>query len=128
MLDGAGYHKEAALELPDNITLLLLPAYSPELNPAENIWVIRRTTSGNVTGFAPRSRVAWRTHLDDPELSVESIAAACSVREERASRIRHGADPAAAETEVTVARTAERVQILRMFAKKGASPHDIEAP
>ena len=38
ILDRAGYHKKAALDLPHNITLLPLPAYSPELNPAENIW------------------------------------------------------------------------------------------
>jgi hypothetical protein len=24
--------------LPDNITVLLLPSYSPELNPIENLW------------------------------------------------------------------------------------------
>ena len=28
----------AALVLPDNITLLPLPPYSPELNPVENVW------------------------------------------------------------------------------------------
>ncbi len=42
VLDGAGYHQEAALELPQNITLLPLPAYSPELNPVENIWAYLR--------------------------------------------------------------------------------------
>jgi hypothetical protein len=31
LLDGAGYHQEAALELPHNISLLPLPPYSPEL-------------------------------------------------------------------------------------------------
>ncbi len=38
LLDGAGYYKETALDLPQNITLLPLPSYSPELNPAENNW------------------------------------------------------------------------------------------
>jgi transposase len=38
ILDGAGYHQKAALEIPENMTLLHLPPYSPELNPAENIW------------------------------------------------------------------------------------------
>jgi hypothetical protein len=38
ILDGAGYHKKAALRIPENITLVPLPPYSPELNPVENIW------------------------------------------------------------------------------------------
>ena len=39
ILDRAGWHKTGGkLRVPDNISLLYLPAYSPELNPAENIW------------------------------------------------------------------------------------------
>jgi transposase len=38
VLDGAGWHSSRKLIVPDNITLLPLPPYSPELNPAENIW------------------------------------------------------------------------------------------
>jgi len=38
ILDAAGYHKKAALRIPENITLVPLPPYSPELNPVENIW------------------------------------------------------------------------------------------
>ena len=35
MCDGAGWHDERALTVPDNVTLALLPPYSPELNPVE---------------------------------------------------------------------------------------------
>jgi transposase len=39
LLDGAGWHQSGGkLKVPGNISLLKLPAYSPELNPAENIW------------------------------------------------------------------------------------------
>jgi len=38
VMDGAGYHGPAALVVPDNITILTLPPYSPELNPIENVW------------------------------------------------------------------------------------------
>lgn len=38
ILDGAGWHSARALRVPDNITLLPLPPYSPELNPVENVW------------------------------------------------------------------------------------------
>jgi hypothetical protein len=36
VLDGAGYHIAAALTIPDNVTLIPLPPYAPELNPMEN--------------------------------------------------------------------------------------------
>ncbi|MDD2316871.1 MAG: transposase [Desulfobacterales bacterium] len=37
VLDDASSHKAKALEAPDNVSLILLPAYSPELNPVEII-------------------------------------------------------------------------------------------
>ena len=37
--DGAGWHQRGEkLIVPRNITLLSLPAYSPELNPMEKVW------------------------------------------------------------------------------------------
>jgi hypothetical protein len=38
VLDGAGWHSSPRLKIPDNIVLLRLPPYAPELNPTENIW------------------------------------------------------------------------------------------
>jgi hypothetical protein len=38
IVDGAGWHIADALLVPDNISLLFLPPYSPELNAQENIW------------------------------------------------------------------------------------------
>jgi transposase len=38
VLDQAGWHVARGLKVPANITLLHLPPYSPELNPAERIW------------------------------------------------------------------------------------------
>ena len=35
VLDGAGWHSSKELRVPDNITLIPLPPYSPELNPME---------------------------------------------------------------------------------------------
>ena len=37
VLDGAGWHAASELAVPDNLTLLPLPPYSPELNPVENV-------------------------------------------------------------------------------------------
>ncbi len=38
VMDQAGWHIAQALEVPSNMRILLLPPYSPELNPAEHIW------------------------------------------------------------------------------------------
>ena len=38
VMDQAGWHKGKALKLPGRVTVLLLPPYSPELNPVENLW------------------------------------------------------------------------------------------
>ena len=38
LLDRAGWHTTAALVVPKNITMILLPSRAPELNPVENIW------------------------------------------------------------------------------------------
>jgi transposase len=39
-LDNGAFHKANTLEIPENIGLIFLPPYSPELNPAEKIWAI----------------------------------------------------------------------------------------
>ena len=36
--DGAPSHSEGGLKIPPNMMLASLPAYSPQLNPVENIW------------------------------------------------------------------------------------------
>ncbi len=41
-LDQAGWHGSNDLVVPSNITLLLLPPYSPELNPVERLWLYLR--------------------------------------------------------------------------------------
>ena len=40
VLDNGAFHKAKSLVIPENIALLFLPPYSPELNPAENMWEI----------------------------------------------------------------------------------------
>ena len=38
VLDNAGWHTTAGLEVPVNLSLLPLPAYTPELNVVERLW------------------------------------------------------------------------------------------
>jgi len=56
VVDGAGWHRSPKLVVPENIVLLKLPPYAPELNPAENIWEYLR---GNAL-----SHQVWETYDD----------------------------------------------------------------
>ena len=38
LMDRAGWHSTGKLKIPKNLTIILLPPKSPELNPVENIW------------------------------------------------------------------------------------------
>jgi transposase len=42
MVDQAGWHMTAKLDIANNITILPLPAKCPELNPQENVWQFLR--------------------------------------------------------------------------------------
>jgi transposase len=47
VLDGAGWHVAKDLVIPDGIQLEFLPAYSPELQPAEHLWPPLREAVAN---------------------------------------------------------------------------------
>jgi len=38
IIDNAGFHSLKQYKIPDNIKLIRIPPYSPELNPSEKIW------------------------------------------------------------------------------------------
>ena len=42
LLDQAGWHASAKLDVPANITIVPLPPKCPELNPQENVWQFMR--------------------------------------------------------------------------------------
>ena len=44
LMDRAGWHIAGDLAMPENITPILLPPRSPELNPTENVWQYLRQT------------------------------------------------------------------------------------
>ena len=44
VLGGAGWHDRRAIRVPDNISLITLPPYPPELNPVERVWLYLRET------------------------------------------------------------------------------------
>jgi len=78
IVDAAGWHTNADLQMPSNITLEVLPAHSPELNPVEPMWDdIRYNYTRNRTFTEPD--ILWNTlegamrdYSADPE-KVKSI-------------------------------------------------------
>lgn len=63
ILDGAGWHKAKTLRIPDNLRLVSLPPYSPELNPVEHIWDDLREKSFHNRVFD--SLDALENHLEE---------------------------------------------------------------
>ena len=60
VLDGAGWHRAQELAVPENMGLLPLPPYSPELNPAEHLWDELREKEFANTVFASLDAVEDR--------------------------------------------------------------------
>ncbi len=48
VLDNGAFHKWKALEIPENISLVFLSSYSPELNPAELVWLNMKRKTTNI--------------------------------------------------------------------------------
>jgi hypothetical protein len=72
--DGAGWHQKGArLKVPDNVVLLPLPPYAPELNPMENVWEYLRANKlsarvwDNYDAIIEACREAWNWFIADPE-------------------------------------------------------------
>jgi len=78
--DGAGWHQRGRrLTIPENITLLTLPPYSPELNPMENVWDYLRGNElshlvwDSYEAIVEACAGAWRFLVDDSD-RIKSIA------------------------------------------------------
>jgi len=72
LLDGAGWHTARSITIPDNVSLVFLPPYSPELNPVERVWLHLRERYLSLRLFADLDAViegcrdAWNRLLDEP--------------------------------------------------------------
>jgi transposase len=74
VLDGAGWHRTGGkLHVPDNLSLLKLPPYSPELNPVENVWQFLRQNQLSNRVFDTYEAIldaccdAWNAFVAAPE-------------------------------------------------------------
>lgn len=71
LMDRAGWHITEALNIPENITLMPLPPYSPELNPMEQLWQQLRKIKLSNTVFKDYETIvdacceAWNCFCDE---------------------------------------------------------------
>ncbi len=78
IVDNAGWHKSKGLIIPQNITLIPLPPYSPELNPMEQVWKwMKHNFLSNICfdsyqDIIDKLAVAWNAFENDYDL-VKSI-------------------------------------------------------
>ena len=76
VLDGAGWHNQRSVTIPPNVTVVPLPAYSPELNPVERI------------GLSLRERYLSHRLLADYEAVVDACCRAWNALTAEPGRIR----------------------------------------
>lgn len=80
IVDGASWHSHKAAEDFDNVSLIHLPPYSPELNPVEQVWQwIRQREIANrcfedYDDIVEQLSRAWNSFRSD----VERVMAMCS--------------------------------------------------
>jgi len=58
--DGAGWHHSKGLVIPDNMEIVCLPPYTPEMNPIEQIWRELRTRGFRNEVFSSLDKVVDR--------------------------------------------------------------------
>jgi len=72
LMDRAGWHTTSKLKVPKNLTIILLPSRSPELNPVENIWQYLRANWLSNRVFETYDDIldagcqAWNNLIDQP--------------------------------------------------------------
>jgi transposase len=83
--DGAGFHVAGKVQVPDNITILQLPPYSPELNPIENLWHYLKSHFWSNRAYADYEELeqaaihAWQKAVLDADL-MKTVCAAPYVK------------------------------------------------
>lgn len=79
ILDNGAFHKAKRLIVPDNIILIFLPPYSPELNPAEKMW---QRIKRNFTNKTHKNLMQVQTFIceESKKLTKEITKSTCSYK------------------------------------------------
>lgn len=77
VIDNAGFHATKNIEIPNNIFLLNIPPYSPELNPCEQIWkYIKQRFRNHIFDNIEKLKLWLKNMVDN--LSKNTIQSICS--------------------------------------------------
>lgn len=73
VIDNAGFHSLQQYDIPDNIRLIRIPPYSPELNPSEKIWAFIKQKYKNKVFENLVNVKAWLHKFVNCELSKQKV-------------------------------------------------------
>ena len=100
LMDKAGWHTAGDLAVPENLSLVFLPPYSPELNPIERLWLhlrdnrlthrVFRTTEEIIDGCCDAWNWLLISDIDTPR---SSITGAMSTSPRTATKPTRGSTP-----------------------------------
>jgi transposase len=63
VIDNAGFHSTKNIEVPQNIVLLRIPPYNPELNPCEQVWQYIKNRFKNQRFESMKSLKDWLSEM-----------------------------------------------------------------
>jgi transposase len=73
VIDNAGFHSTKNIEVPENIALIRIPPYTPELNPAEKVWQYLKERFKNKTFGNIKELKKWLHQTVVEEITKENV-------------------------------------------------------
>lgn len=73
IIDNAGFHATKNITIPDNIKLIRIPPYTPELNPCEKVWQYLKERFKNKTFKNIKELKQWLNQTVAKEINNDTI-------------------------------------------------------
>ncbi len=73
VIDNAGFHSTKNINIPNNIKLIRIPPYTPELNPCEKVWQYLKERFKNKTFENMKELKLWLCTTVKTEINQENI-------------------------------------------------------
>ena len=73
VIDNAGFHSTLNIEVPENIALIRIPPYTPELNPAEKVWQYLKERFKNKTLGNIKELKKWLHQMVVQEITSQNV-------------------------------------------------------